>query len=259
MIFEKAAIYIKRYIDYSKIYNSIVARAKLESRDKRQGYFEKHHILPKSLGGNNEEENLVLLTAKEHYLVHMLLVEMYPRGSYEWQKMVYAASMFLAKSKYHGRENISARFYSRIRKTLSEIRTGIPRSEEVKEKIKFTKASNPRVFSKEEKEKASERMKGNQNPMFGKTHTEGVKAFLRQLKKGKKNPRISESNKQRKGKILTYTRQVEQCDLSGRVLSTYISIAEAKRQTGITSIAGVLGGKWTTAGGFYWKYKNDVE
>jgi hypothetical protein len=40
------------------------------------GYTERHHILPKSLGGSNDRSNLVALTAREHYLCHLLLIKM---------------------------------------------------------------------------------------------------------------------------------------------------------------------------------------
>lgn len=40
-------------------------------------YTEKHHILPKSLGGDNSEDNLVVLTAKEHFVAHLLLSKMF--------------------------------------------------------------------------------------------------------------------------------------------------------------------------------------
>ena len=43
-----------------------------------EGYNEKHHIIPKCLGGDNSENNLVELTAREHFLCHMLLCEIYP-------------------------------------------------------------------------------------------------------------------------------------------------------------------------------------
>lgn len=41
-------------------------------------YLEIHHILPKCLGGNDESENLVALTAKEHYMAHYYLTKMHP-------------------------------------------------------------------------------------------------------------------------------------------------------------------------------------
>lgn len=38
-------------------------------------YFETHHIVPKSLGGTDDKNNLVNLTAREHYIAHLLLVK----------------------------------------------------------------------------------------------------------------------------------------------------------------------------------------
>lgn len=51
---------------YFKIIN--VAKARLT-----EGYTEKHHIIPKSMGGGDYEENLVKLTAREHFICHRLL------------------------------------------------------------------------------------------------------------------------------------------------------------------------------------------
>jgi hypothetical protein len=52
------------YINYVKTLN----------RFKGDGnYYEEHHIIPKSLGGSNDKDNLVLLTAREHFLAHYLL------------------------------------------------------------------------------------------------------------------------------------------------------------------------------------------
>jgi len=59
---------------YLKIYNSIINKAKSEKRHKTYHdanyiYYEKHHIIPRALGGSDELENLVLLTAKEHFVI----------------------------------------------------------------------------------------------------------------------------------------------------------------------------------------------
>ena len=52
-------------------------------------YYEKHHIIPKSLGGTNEKENLVSLTAREHFICHLLLLKITEGKNY--YKMVNAA------------------------------------------------------------------------------------------------------------------------------------------------------------------------
>lgn len=63
---------------YEKIYNQIVDRAK--NRILKE-YGEKHHILPKCLGGNDEKENIVKLTFREHFICHWLLCKLHPNNS----------------------------------------------------------------------------------------------------------------------------------------------------------------------------------
>lgn len=58
---------------YFKWYTSIIERANTREL---QGYSERHHIIPKSLGGLDSHDNLVTLTAKEHFICHLLLVKM---------------------------------------------------------------------------------------------------------------------------------------------------------------------------------------
>lgn len=62
---------------YNKWYNSLVKRCQMRGLDKKcvDFYTEKHHIIPRSLGGDNSKSNLVLLTAREHYLAHWLLTK----------------------------------------------------------------------------------------------------------------------------------------------------------------------------------------
>ena len=65
-------------MNYSNIYRTIIENALNHNRKKHKNcYFEKHHIVPKSLGGLNDASNLVLLTAKEHFICHHLLTKIY--------------------------------------------------------------------------------------------------------------------------------------------------------------------------------------
>lgn len=60
---------------YTRWYFSIISNRK--NRDKSLlDYSEEHHIIPKSMGGDNSKNNLIYLTFKEHFLVHMLLIKM---------------------------------------------------------------------------------------------------------------------------------------------------------------------------------------
>lgn len=69
-------------MNYSKIYdNLILFRKKLNPLKKSKlVYTEVHHITPKCLGGSNDIENLVRLTAREHFLAHRLLSKLYPEN-----------------------------------------------------------------------------------------------------------------------------------------------------------------------------------
>ena len=58
-------------MDYQKIYNCLIERAITDNRKKCDiVYYEQHHIIPKCLGGTDNTDNLVLLTAREHFIAH---------------------------------------------------------------------------------------------------------------------------------------------------------------------------------------------
>lgn len=59
---------------YEKWYSGIIENARNRKTDE---YTEIHHILPRSLGGNNDPTNLVDLTAREHFMCHWLLTKMH--------------------------------------------------------------------------------------------------------------------------------------------------------------------------------------
>lgn len=58
---------------YSKWYFDLMSKAQNQIIT---GYSERHHIIPKSLGGNNSDFNLILLTARQHFVAHQLLAKM---------------------------------------------------------------------------------------------------------------------------------------------------------------------------------------
>ncbi len=75
-------------MNYQKIYEELVNRAK---ERKTPEYSEKHHIIPRCLGGSDCPSNLVSLTPEEHYVAHQLLVKIHP-GSFA---LVKAAAMMI--------------------------------------------------------------------------------------------------------------------------------------------------------------------
>lgn len=78
-------------MNYQKIHDSIIERAKLRNHDKTKLDFitEIHHIIPKCMNGLDIEENTVLLTPKEHYVIHHLLIKIFPNE----QGLLFASNM----------------------------------------------------------------------------------------------------------------------------------------------------------------------
>jgi hypothetical protein len=98
---------------YTKWYYAIIQLAKSENRE---GYGEVHHIIPRSLGGSDEADNLVFLTYREHYIVHALLVRMNSSP-----KLVYA---FWCMSFKNEKKYFNSRLYEDAKRRYSEIVSG---------------------------------------------------------------------------------------------------------------------------------------
>jgi hypothetical protein len=118
-------------MDYTRIYNLIIERAQTR---KLEGYVEKHHIVPKCMGGLDVKENLVELTAREHFLCHRLLCEIYPKEPKLWYAlwlMAIGKRKWIESTPY----NISSKEYERIKLEFIEHRKGKPISKQHKTKI----------------------------------------------------------------------------------------------------------------------------
>lgn len=75
-------------MDYQRIYDALINRAKARVLTE---CVEKHHIVPKCIGGGNKADNIVTLTYREHTLAHWLLVRIHPGNpklAYAFDKMV---------------------------------------------------------------------------------------------------------------------------------------------------------------------------
>lgn len=95
-------------MNYEKIYIDLINNAKHKSYT---GYFENHHIIPKSIGGSDEVGNLVLLSAREHFVAHQLLVKIFPKND----KLLYAARLCMITQPYPNKfKNWIAIKYSKL-------------------------------------------------------------------------------------------------------------------------------------------------
>lgn len=149
-------------------------------------YHERHHIVPKCCGGTNEEENLIDLFAREHFIAHRLLALENPdvKGLvYAWRCMADLCRRDM------DRYELTAEEYEELKKihakTVSESKKGVPLSDEAKQRMRDNHAD----------------IRGENNPMFGKHHTEETKQKIREAKQNISDEtrcKIGEASKGRK-------------------------------------------------------------
>lgn len=189
---------------YEKWYASITQNAKTRLLE---GYTESHHVVPLSLGGADIADNLVSLTAREHFICHWLLTKIHT-GLNKY-KMINALRMMRAENPNQQRykTKITARVYANLKEEYSQLQSkrmmgkNNPmygkevsnavkqgRSERAKrdnpskrpgvgEKISKAKLGKKRLpFSKEWKEKLRLANSGENNGMYGKKHSDETKA-----------------------------------------------------------------------------------
>lgn len=88
-------------MDYKKHYNNLITSRKNRILDENE-YYEKHHIIPKALNGTNDIENLVHLTAREHFIAHWLLYKM-AKNTNEKIKTANAINRMRFSNKYQNK------------------------------------------------------------------------------------------------------------------------------------------------------------
>ena len=101
------------------------------------GYTEKHHIIPKSLGGANEKSNISILTAREHFICHLLLTKM--TSGTNKAKMIHAANSYLYwTTSNHSRDMVCN---SRTVQSLKEARQQLLKTE-MSDPVNILRSSN---------------------------------------------------------------------------------------------------------------------
>jgi hypothetical protein len=103
-------------MNYQLIYNNLIDRAITRINE---GYVEKHHIVPRCLGGTDAKNNIVSLYPEEHYLSHLLLCKIHKGNA----KLLYAALNMTSGSMINnGKRNNKA--YGWLRRRYSESMSG---------------------------------------------------------------------------------------------------------------------------------------
>lgn len=100
-------------MNYQKIYNHLIEK---RLRKPATGYTERHHILPRALGGTDDPSNLVVLSGREHWVAHLLLYRIYKN-----KQTINACHMMAMRCEERGIPRIkSSRMYESIRRKHAE-------------------------------------------------------------------------------------------------------------------------------------------
>ena len=200
-------------MNYIRVYWSIIHK---RLHNKVDGYVEHHHIIPRSEGGSDNNDNIVALTAREHYICHLLLAKIY--NDY---KMLSAVVFMQCKTKRQKRDfKFNSHLYEQIRKDFS-----IKNSEAHKGKQAWNKGIPQ---SDDAKKKNSEAHKGKQSPFKGKHLSAETKAKLSAARKGKKFKPLSDEHK----KAISEGNKGRKCANKGKlwvndgIKNSYILIGE---------------------------------
>ena len=201
-------IYTIKSMDYNFHYNKLI-----ETRKKRiiqnDVYYEKHHIIPRSTGGSDDPNNIVILTAREHFIAHWLLYRMYSNN----ESITYAfwmmscrfknfSSIAYEEAKKNFSENVKRRKHSQEtkdkisqkRKATGNHWKGKHHSEEGKANISFGRKNDNRTVNPLTEKSRCEKISESHT---GKTKTDSHKENIRLAKIGNKNPQYGKPQKRK--------------------------------------------------------------
>lgn len=119
-------------MDYNKIYNNLINIVKARKINYNSSFHELHHIIPKSLGGSDDRDNLIVLGFREHFIAHKLLYKI-QIDNISKNKMLYSVYLMCSVNKH----NIKySKDYSKYRNLY--VKNHPCKKEIVKNKIKLS-------------------------------------------------------------------------------------------------------------------------
>ncbi len=192
---------------YTHWYYDIVNRAQTRVLD-ADTYIETHHIIPRSLGGDNNKSNLAILTGREHFICHWLLTKI-TTGQAQ-KKMAYACKMMMhSHGKGQQRYQITSKIYESLKQKLNVILKDREFTESWRNNLKTSAQNRTKTEGQEAKQikrdtmikvnksrKGEKRLAttgsknhfygkgffGKDNPFYGQHHTEKTLEKLRKPK-----------------------------------------------------------------------------
>ena len=222
-------------------------------------YHERHHVIPKCMNGTNDNDNLIDLFAREHFIAHKLLAKENPDNS----KLVHAWSLMSRLNNHDEKYQLVPEEYEEARKAYIALMKGKSFSEEHRMKIgkankgrivsedarlAVSKANASRIWTKESRQKLSNSISGENHPLFGTHPTEETRRKISESQKG-----LFSGDKNPKALI------VLQYDKEDNLIKVwrYIKLASKELNIDASDISGCAKGRLKSAGGYRWKFLYD--
>lgn len=218
-------------------------------------YHERHHIVPRCIGGTNDNNNLIDLYAREHFEAHRLLALENPNNNgltYAWAMMSWV--------KRDGRDyKLTSEEYEEARIAFSQAISG--------ENNPWYGKSSPRLgahLSEEQKQHLREINTGKLSPKYGKPVSEETKSKMSAARLGRvatDEERLHMSIAHlgnNMGADSSRAKQVAQYGLDGVLIKIWDCMVDIERKLNInvTSISRVCKNEASTAGGYQFRYAN---
>lgn len=222
-------------------------------------YHERHHIIPKCIGGTNDEENLIDLFGREHFIAHKILAKENPNNS----KLIHAWALMSRIKNRKDKYQVTPEEYEEARKAYISLVKGKTFSEEHRRKIgkankgrivpkdarlAVSRANSNRIWSEESRKKLSNSISGENHPLFGTHQSEETRRKISESNKeifsGEKNPRAL---------------IIIQFDKKDNLIKVwrYIKLASKELKIDASDISGCAKGRLHSAGGYHWKFLYD--
>jgi hypothetical protein len=257
-------------MNYKKIYDQLIEIAIKKNRVKSKSkLYEGHHIIPKSVGGTNNKNNIVLLTPKEHYLCHKLLVEIYRGTPYE-SKMYFAMWCMVNGMGKQKRHATTAKTYEKLRIEMFEVFKN--NGPDNRKKICQFSLEGEYIETFDSVKDAAKQLNiscsGIESCARGETKSSGgfnwkyinSEKMINQVIHLKSGTKVG-STPWNKGKVFDYfcgkhTKKILQYSLDGFLIKEWGCVSEASKELKINrgSIENCARGKSKSSGGFNWKY-----
>jgi hypothetical protein len=177
------------------------------SRKPNEGYVERHHIYPRSLFPQkaNDADNIIALTAREHFLAHWMLHKAFGGGM--TMAFMYMKANGPDQERYW---NLNSYAYESLRiahaSAMSIVKTGKPMSEQAKQRMSLARIGKPLS-------EAQRKAIGQGN--FGRIVSDETKAKISQAKIGVSRPPMTDEHRLK----LSVPKQRVVCNCCGKEVS----------------------------------------